>query len=161
LRDTLQSALSCISPAVWVDRTGAIENGFSAICEVRSASGAGRLLLSMRHLYALISDASLRRGDRWQVRTTGYDYKLDDTDGHEIVAYHWHPTGRSSEQRPHLHIGVGAGTLLPELQTAHLSTGFVTPVPVLALLLESFGVRPRRADWAAVLEAADAALAPS
>ncbi|MGD9894441.1 MAG: hypothetical protein AB7R89_05870 [Dehalococcoidia bacterium] len=65
--------------------------------------------------------------------TAGYDYRLDSTDGHEIGAYHWHPSGRSPVAQPHLHIGAGAGSMRRELQKAHLGTGFVTPVPLITL----------------------------
>jgi hypothetical protein len=117
--------------------------------------------ISMRHFYGLISGATQHAPHRWHARTTGYAYQLDDADGREILAYHWHPAGRSPVARPHLHIGAGAGSLRNELQKAHIGTGFVTPVTLVLLLLESFAVRPRRADWAAVVDAADAALAPT
>lgn len=155
LRDVLQSALSCITTAVFAERTDAIESDFNATAQLASGSGYGRLTVTLRHFFALVSDAAGGRRHRWQAQTTAYFYTLDDADGREILAYHWHPTGRSPVTRPHLHLSAGAGTLRHELQKAHLGTGFVTPVTLLTLLIESFAVRPRRSDWARVLEMAD------
>jgi len=133
-------------------RTDAIDSDFNVTFQLLSEAGRDRLTVSVRYFYALMSEATGDRRSRWQIRTTAYFYTLDDADGREILGYHWHPTGRSPERRPHLHLGAGAGALRGELQTAHLGTGFVTPATPLALLLESFTVRPRRSDWAAILE---------
>lgn len=83
---------------------------------------------------------------------------LEDADGHEILAYHWHPEARSHVTTPHLHLGAGAGALRAELTKAHLATGPVSPTVLLALAIESFGARPRRADWSVVLERSREAL---
>jgi hypothetical protein len=143
------------------ERTDTVDSDFNLTTQLLSGSDRDRLTVTVRHFYALVSASAGDRRSRWQIRATAYFYTLDDVDGREVLAYHWHPTGRSSVTRPHLHLSAGAGTLRDELQWAHLGTGFVTPVALLALLLESFAVRPRRPDWATVLEAADAALAPS
>lgn len=160
LRDTLQGALACVTPTVLTERRDTIESDFNLTAQLTSRSGHGRLTVTVRRFFALVSEAPGGRRDRWQAQTTAYFYKLDDADGREILSYHWHPSGRSPVTRPHLHLGAGSGTLRSDLQKAHLGTGFVTPVTLLALLIESFAVRPRRADWAAVLEAADHTLAP-
>ena len=159
LRETLQRALSCVTQSVLVDRSGAIESDFSLACQLTAASDNGRIVLPVYHFFTLVADTSRDRHHRWEAHTTGYSYRIGDTDDREILAYHWHPSGRSLEARPHLHLGAGAGPLRSELQKAHLGTGFVTPVPLITLLLESFAVRPRRPDWAAVLASADHALA--
>ena len=159
LRDALQRVASCVTPQVLVGQHYTAESELLLVSRLAAMSGGG-LTLSLRHLYAIVGNASRVRSERWQAQTTGYYYKLDDADGREIIAYHWHPTGRSPMARPHMHLGAGAGVLRTELQKAHLGTGFVTPAVLLRLLLESFAVRPRRADWGAILAAADRALAP-
>jgi hypothetical protein len=151
--------VSCVSAAVVTDQVAGVEGELNVTCPLASVSGAAPLTLTLWHYYAVLSDRSGTRSERWRVQTTGYSYKLDDADGREILSYHWHPTGRSPVTRPHLHLSAGAGALRDELQRAHLGTGFVTPVALLTLLLEAFAVRPRRPDWAAVLEAAEHALA--
>jgi hypothetical protein len=159
LRSSLQRSISSVTSSVLADRSGAIESDFNLECQLTTAFGRGRVTLSVYHFYTLVADASRERQHRWEARTTGYSYRIGDADGREILAYHWHPAGRSPEARPHLHLGVGAGALRGELQKAHIGTGFVTPVPLLSLLLESFAVRPHRGDWATVLASADRALA--
>ncbi|MGH2585272.1 MAG: hypothetical protein ACRDJE_10200 [Dehalococcoidia bacterium] len=39
-----------------------------------------------------------------------------------------------------------------------MQTGSVTPLALLTLIIEQFGVRPRRGDWSAVFERAHRAL---
>ncbi len=85
-------------------------------------------------------------------------YKLDHSDGREIIAYHWHPEGLSHERRPHLHVGAGFGSLRPEWHKAHLPTGHVSPTAILLLLIDQLGVAPRRDDWPDVFAQLDAAL---
>lgn len=158
LRDSLQRAASCVTTAVVIDRRDPLESELYLAVRLSTAFG-GHLALSIRHFYDLTPARSHERRDRWQARTTAYYYTLDDADGREILAYHWHPAGRSPIVEPHLHLGAGAGTLRRELEKAHLATGIITPVAVLALLLDQFEIRPRRADWRAVLEHTQAALA--
>ena len=79
-------------------------------------------------------------------------YSVDHADARELFAYHWHPTGHSHVTRPHLHI---SGRTEPaELGNAHFPTGPVTLADVVRLLIQDFDVRPRRADWSRVLDAA-------
>jgi hypothetical protein len=158
LRQTLQQAVSCVTTSVIAQQTAGVEGELSLLCRLAPTSGAEHITLALWHYYAVVSDTSFDRRHRWQARTTAYFYRLDGADGREIIAYHWHPSGRSPSAQPHLHIGAGAGSLRTELHKAHLGTGFVTPVPLLSLLLESFAVRPQRVDWATVLETADDAL---
>jgi hypothetical protein len=62
---------------------------------------------------------------------------------------------------PHHHLGAGVGTVRGELVKAHLPTDRVTPAALLALLLDRFGVRPRRADRQVALDQAQQALEPA
>jgi hypothetical protein len=112
----------------------------------------GSLRLVWIQNVAAVSGAEGVRRERWHAVTTGYAYRLEDSDGREIVAYHWHPQGRSHARAPHLHLGAALGTLRSEVTKAHFSTGMVTPVAILSLAIEAFGVAPRRPDWAAIFE---------
>lgn len=82
-------------------------------------------------------------------RLTSYVYQLSAAGGAEVLAYHWHPD--SAEARPHLHISAGAGSVLPELQRAHLPTAQVEVAEFIRLLVRDFGVRPLRKDWRSLL----------
>ncbi len=83
--------------------------------------------------------------------TVAYFYRLDDSAGHEIASWHWHPGTRVSY--PHAHVAGGAlGKLV------HLPTGRVSIESVLYLLLTDLGVKPTRDhvdDFAEVLAAAE------
>jgi hypothetical protein len=104
----------------------------------------------VRHEYALVETDDPERGP-WKVETRAYFYRLDDADEHEIVSWHWHPRGRSREQRPHLHVKHS------QLTGVHVPTGRVSVESVLRMLLAELDVRPCRPDWATVLDSAEAA----
>ena len=149
VRDLLQLLLSSVSTVVL--RTDATGPATLLMVHDRLArSTGGHVGLFLRHAFATVMDADLPRSERWQARTVGYQYRLEDAGGRETVAYHWHPQGRSHVAVPHLHLGAGLGTILAEMTEAHLQTGMVTPVALLAIAVENFGVVPRRADWAAI-----------
>jgi hypothetical protein len=159
LREMLQQAASCVTPSVLIDKNYTVDSELMLFTRLGATSGGGPVNLLIRHFYATVSDASRGSHSRWQALTTGYEYRLDDHDEHEILSYRWHPQERSHVTSPHVHLGAGAGALRQELQKAHLATGLVTPVALLRLLTESFAVRARRSDWAEVLERAESALA--
>lgn len=159
LRESLQRAVSCVTTAVLVPQTEGSETKLNLISRLVRPARDEAITLSIRHSFNLVHEASRESRSRWEAHTTGYMYTLEGADGREILAYHWHPTGNSHVTTPHLHLGAGAGSLRPELTKAHLDTGLITPVTLLALSIEQFGVRPRRADWRAVLEHTRAALA--
>ncbi len=88
----------------------------------------------------------------YKAQTAYYAYSLEDLEGEEILAYHWHPYGASPGRYPHLHLEQGARIGRPELIGAHLPTGRVSIEAVLTLTIEQFGVRPLRNDWREVME---------
>jgi hypothetical protein len=150
LQQVLQRAHSCLSLDVVVHNRPASE--LRVISRIAPPPGGSAITLNIRHRFVLVHNSAGETRRRWQARTTSYSYGLADVDGREIVVYHWHPEGRSHVTTPHLHLGAGAGALRAELTKAHLATGLVSPTVILALAIESFGVRPRRADWAAMME---------
>jgi hypothetical protein len=158
LREALQQAISCVSDGVVTTETDSLEVKLM-LSPRRIRCSDGFVLLSVRHSAAMAAHAGREQRSRWQAHTTGYMYSLDDADGHEVLSYHWHPQGRGHVMTPHLHLGAGAGGLRRELQKAHLTTGLVTSIAMLRLLIESFAVQPRRTDAAAVLERAETVLA--
>ena len=88
---------------------------------------------------------------RWMVVEEGYEYKILDADGREIIVYHWHPVEHNPIAFHHLHLEHGAEVGREELQTAHLPTGYVSVADILRLLIFDFGVVPRRGDWEEVI----------
>jgi hypothetical protein len=101
-------------------------------------------------------------GDRpsgYDVRIAGYAYDVLDTEGREIIAYHWHPSGVSHVRRPHLHlssklqpIDIGRQQEPLRLANLHLYTGAMTPADFVELLIQELDVRPRTSGWERVLE---------
>ncbi|MGI8477716.1 MAG: hypothetical protein ACR2OO_15295 [Thermomicrobiales bacterium] len=114
--------------------------------------------LLINHYYRVVhSGEESRRG--WEVQPTGYFYEILDPDGREILSYHWHPEA-SGPDHPHLHL---SGRLPPfdlgprfapvALGAVHVATGQVAFGAVVRMLIEEFGVAPRRADWRGVVAA--------
>jgi hypothetical protein len=87
----------------------------------------------------------------------GYFFQISEQAHREILAYHWHPDGRSRMTTPHLHVS----SRLPLIQLSenstvslsdmHLPTGVVTIQEIVRLLIVEFQVEPRRSDWDAIL----------
>lgn len=91
---------------------------------------------------------------RFAVVPRAYRFRLQGADERERVSWHWHPYGRSSEHRPHLHVAY------EPVAGAHLPTGPVSLVDVLRVALVDLGTRPHWEDWQVVLDEAEAALLP-
>lgn len=98
------------------------------------------------------------------MRTAEYYYGIEDVDGREVFAYHWHPLVTPQVLFPHLHVYKGAigraslergdlplthNALRTDLNEAHLPTRRVALEDVLRLLLEQFDVEARcdRTEW--------------
>ena len=86
----------------------------------------------------------------WRITLLGYRYELHDrADDAELLAYHWHPYGRSLVVEPHLHVTNRHRSV--DLSKAHLPTGIVSPTTFVRCLITEFGVEPLRPDWQDVL----------
>jgi len=84
------------------------------------------------------------------VRVASYLYALDDEAGREVLAYHWHRSGRSRIVRPHLHVATSGGALVD--RGTHLPTGFVSFARVITLCVEEMHVKPARRDWETIVQ---------
>lgn len=98
----------------------------------------------------------VRLRERWTATSepARYAYEVRRLQGPEVIAFHLHPNLTGSLIH-HLHLGAGAGSLMPELTTAHVPTGPVTAVAFLRFVIEDLGVRTLREDWRGVLESAE------
>jgi hypothetical protein len=88
----------------------------------------------------------------------GYAYEILDRDGHEIIAYHWHPLGLSTVKYPHEHLSnqvrpieLGRNQEPLPLADLHIATGLVPLAHIVRMLIEEFEVEPLREDWNMVL----------
>ncbi len=159
--EPLRRALSCLTDAVLIvsGYYPREEAHVAALAEGRYVPlpGASQLSLAIAQHYRIVETDDPERGP-WKVHTAAYWYSLGDEQGQEVLAYHWHPDGRSRITWPHLHLGhlaLGGGG--PLTSRAHLPTGRVAVEQVLRLAIEELRVEPRRDDWQAVLTEAEAA----
>ena len=156
--DLLRQALSCVTDGVLDVRGGYHPAELPHIVALNQGmpvrlGGNARLLLLVSLHYRIVEDSA--SPGSWTVRIVAYYFTLADRDDREILAYHWHPAGRSNVTWPHLHLGSfshGVG-----LSRAHLPTGCVSIEQILRLAIADLGVRPRRKDWADVLNRTQAA----
>lgn len=137
-----------------------LEFSFAPVGEpvlLRAAAGTRVLLLSMSCQFTI--DAGEGNLGPFSIKSIGYFYEVQDRQGREILAYHWHPLGPSPVIHPHLLLSgrlapldIGPRDASVALGEMHLPTGgLVTLTDVVRLIITEFGVRPRRADWAAIL----------
>ena len=151
----IQLALSCVTTAQitrsWSDAQDrdhalTVANGDPFILQRKTGRGLQARVL---HNYRIVK-AEGQRGP-FKVKTTAYQYTLEDPDGHEILSYQWHPRVPGGPVYPHLHLGAAAHVGRSEVETAHLPTGRVALEDFLWLVIEAFNVKPRRTDWETVL----------
>ncbi len=152
--DTIQRAVSCITDAIVGVGGGYYVSDSPHILTLNERrpvrlGGMSRIWLAFRKYYRIV-ESEIHHAP-WTVIEEGYEYSILDDDRREILAYHWHPMGRSSFISQHLHIGHGAIFGREEFQTAHLPTGHVSIADILRLLIRDFGIIPRRRDWESVL----------
>jgi hypothetical protein len=108
--------------------------------------GEARLLLDLGLTYEIVEDTSIVGGP-FRVTTRGYQHSLSSSNGLEIVGYHWHPSGKSHELRPHVHIGSSQLRDQAVLRNkAHVMTGRCSIEQVIRTAIQ-LGASPACADW--------------
>jgi hypothetical protein len=83
----------------------------------------------------------------WRTHTLRYGYSVfgDERGSDEWLAYHFHPS--TGVAHPHLHLNADALWAPKGLRKRHLPTGRVSLEDVVHVLVEDFGVSPRRKGW--------------
>ena len=109
------------------------------------------LFLAVRHRFAVLAAEGARGG--WSVQTLGYLYDVVDPAGRDVLAYHWHPVGRSQVTYPHLHVGCRIASI--DLGRTHLLAAGVSLVGLIRMAITELGVEPLRRDWEDVLDRAE------
>lgn len=137
----LQRSLSCVTGTVLFVREGGYHPrdepyALTIGAPVRIGGPHGTHFgLSVDQQYRLVEYEGPR--GPWKVSTIAYEYALlTDVDGDEIVAYHWHPRGRSPITTPHLHVAAGAGVARRDVRDAHLPTGRIALEGALIRLIQ-------------------------
>jgi hypothetical protein len=153
--EPLQRAVSCLTSSILLHTGASVSDTphFLRLSDDPSMIGQDRrFTLQLRLRYYMVRT----EGDRepWQVQTSEYAYTLSwgREPGENILAYHWHPDGRSPITFPHLHLYAGAQLGLQSLQNAHIPTGRVGTEAVIRFLIEELDVIPLRPDWRQILD---------
>ncbi len=93
-----------------------------------------------------------QRGLRgWQVQRAAYFYAIGLHDSGELLAYHWHPRGKSPVVDPHLHIRANIQLGERWLGKVHLPTGAIKLEDIVSLAVNELAVEPLREDWELLL----------
>ncbi len=109
--------------------------------------GASRLTLAVSEHY-LIVDAP---DDGWQVQRAAYFYAVGRQDTGELLAFHWHPRGKSPIETPHLHVRANIQIGERWLGKVHLPTGYVAIEDMVRLVIQELSAEPLREDWEALV----------
>jgi hypothetical protein len=89
----------------------------------------------------------VRKGsDGWEVDVVAYFYALA-RNNEDVIVYHWHPYGRSSIRRPHLHVRADLRIGERWLGKVHLPTGRVMLEDIVRLAIDDLEAHPLRNDW--------------
>ena len=157
----LQQALSCVTQAVLITVKSAHDPTLEVLTLSSGSARIGRdrpFTLGVDLQYRIIEFEDSR--GPFKVSTVGYAYTLFEVaPDHEvpILAYHWHPHGRSQITYPHLHIYQCAEIRRPDGREAHFPTGRIAFEEILRLVIQEFNIRPIREDWETILDRTKAA----
>lgn len=93
----------------------------------------------------LLIEAEDEDPGRWTTHVVRYEYALEDQNGGEILAYHWHPNRRNALASPHLHIGGAVLTAVyKNLSKAHVPTERIVLEDVLWFAMRELKAPPTR-----------------
>jgi len=128
--------------------------------------GARGLSLKVAHLYEIVETEHVRNHPAWRIATKMYAYSLLDRDARELLVFRWQPgPDFAGPDHPHLHVSAALNArtdavTVEEMGLAHrhIATGPVTLAAIGRMLIEEFGVAPRRGDWRDVLNRNEASI---
>jgi hypothetical protein len=156
-REPLKDAVGCVTnPVLLFSEHGGYRVGEEYSLALMEGdpvqlSGTARIAISVIQYFQVIQDEREDYGP-FRVTTTAYYYTVEDENGHEIIAYHWHPKAPNSKTvHPHVHLQYGAKVKRQELAGTHLPTGRVAVEDFLRLMIEVFGVAPLKKNWSVIL----------
>lgn len=99
--------------------------------------------LDFRHSFRVVRTDDRERGP-YKAQTAQYLYAFVDSDGRDLMAFHWHPLSRSTETDPHLHLYRHTAPF--DVSDLHLPTGRISFEYVVRLAIEKFGATPNPPD---------------
>ena len=157
-RDPLKEVIGCVTQPILLFSAGGgyrVGNEYSLALQKGDPvklGGEANISITMIQYFRPVEDVRKDYGP-YRVSTRAYYYTIQDADGHEVLAYHWHPTAPNSNTPwPHVHLEYGAGVGRQELAGEHIPTGRVTVEDFVRLLLEVFKVPEQKPNWRDVLD---------
>lgn len=153
-KDPIQQAVSCLgqakvllsTPAQDETAARALTLNHSGYMSLRQVNRPNPRVIDF-HMTINFHLAKQPELENWKVQTDAYRYRLV-VDASESLLFHWHPEGRSSFDRPHLHVGnreLAKHALLSG--KAHVPTARVSLEEVVNFLIQDLGVPPATKDW--------------
>ncbi len=112
--------------------------------------GDSRLTLAVSEHYFINSPSDAG----WQVERAAYFYAIGRQETGELLAYHWHPRGKSPVVSPHLHVRANIQIGERWLGKVHLPTGDIRLADVVAFTITELGAEPLRDDWERLVDEA-------
>lgn len=110
--------------------------------------GNSHLTLAVSEHYTITNQHNLG----WQVDRVAYFYAIGRQDSGELLAYHWHPRGKSPVVSPHLHVRANIQVGDRWLGKVHLPTAAIPLENIVALVINELGAEPLREDWESVVD---------
>jgi hypothetical protein len=148
----MQKAISCVTNAVFtVNGHHPSEKPLVLLLnnsDPVQLAGPSRLFLEVLQNYR-VEEAPGERGP-WKMATTTYIYALQDSEGKEVISYHYHPG--AGVTFPHMHVRSNVQIGPRPLRKYHLPTGRVSLEEVLRQALSELKVKPARPNWREVLD---------
>jgi hypothetical protein len=122
--------------------------------------GPSGLFLDLVHVFSVVEIDRPRIPRQWRTTTLMYEYRLLDRDQRELLVYHWQPgSATRGPDYPHLHVSASLTARVDArssqeigLDKLHLPTDRVSFEAVVRMLIDEFGIAPRRNDWRDTLE---------
>jgi hypothetical protein len=109
--------------------------------------GTSRLTLAVSEHYFIVEEPSAA----WKVQRAAYFYAVGRQDTGELLAFHWHPRGKSPIVAPHLHVRANIQVGERWLGKVHLPTGYLAIEDIVRLVIQELSAEPLREDWEALL----------
>lgn len=158
----LNEALSCVTAGrLSVPSVSDFREGFEYAAVLNRGVPANDLRsnhrLSLTVVESFVITSSSDAGQlQYRIETSEYSYQILTRAGSELLAFHWTPFAVGPEYRTHSHLHVGNVLLddsapIQNFHKLHIPTGRIPLSSVIRLLIEEFGVQPRRENWREML----------
>ncbi len=160
----MNEALSCVTAGrLSVPSVSVFREGFEYAAVLNRGVPANDLRSDHRLSFTVVESFVITAAGetdqrQYRIQTTEYSYQILTRSGSELLAFHWTPLADGPGYRTHSHMHVGNVLLadnapIQNFHKLHIPTARVSVESVIRMLIEEFGVRPRREAWSEILGA--------